>query len=468
MGFNIGFDMVPPLSKNKDDEQKWQNFIEVIKEKFLDDKLVDIKANYIEFNVGEHPLLPFEGHKFLRFGSKVSGSLTQHERPYIVSVYQCAKTFFDSRVKSWDEGADDYSAYGWTEVHASIKSYDQEYESDVSEVTGSLSKLKLSTIPSNQLELLYTVETIPGRGKGIVARVNISKGTRIISEKPLFTTPSLESLDLLQTKVAAELRALSRDAQRNFFLLHNNFPGKYSISGIVRTNALPCGPGAGVGGIYTTICRINHSCVPNSHHSWNGNIACETIHATQLIKAGEEITISYNAGQPFVARQSALKDAFGFECACDLCSQHSVCGQASDDRRIQIARLDDAIGDQFRVMGKPEDCLADCHTLHRLLEEEYRTDACVLNARLYYDAFQICIAHGDQARAGLFAERAYKTRMMCEGDDSPATQRMKNFMANPNQHPSFGVSRRWRTSKRLVPKGLDGPAFEKWLWRERK
>ncbi len=46
-------------------------------------------------------------------------------------------------------------------------------------------------------------------------------------------------------------------------------------------------------------------------------------------------------------------------------------------------------------MSKPSDCLADCHSLLLLLEEEYDGSAYALIARLYYDAFQISITHGD-------------------------------------------------------------------------
>lgn len=73
MEIAAGFDMVPRLSKGAVDKRNWQSFIEAIKKHYQDDDLVEIKPNYLEFKVGEHPLLPFEGHKFLRFSSKISG-----------------------------------------------------------------------------------------------------------------------------------------------------------------------------------------------------------------------------------------------------------------------------------------------------------------------------------------------------------------------------------------------------------
>ena len=117
-------------------------------------------------------------------------------------------------------------------------------------------------------------------------------------------------------------------------------------------------------------------------------------------------------------------------------------------------------------MNKPDDCLADCHRLLQVFKEEYGGDADGLTARLYYDAFQISITHGDQARASVFAERGYRSRVICEGEDSPATQKIRNLIDNPAGHRNFGASKRWKTAKGLVPKGLDTGGLERWLWRQ--
>jgi hypothetical protein len=307
---------------------------------------------------------------------------------------------------------------------------------------------------------------VTGKGKGLVARFNIGKGKRILSEKPFFTTPNLSLESQMESSIATKLKALSKTEQRDFLSLHNNFPGKHPFSGIVKTNALPCGSGSVIGGVYPTICFINHSCLPNAHNSWNSDAKCETIHAIRFIKAGEEITISYDKGGPYDSRRAYLKNPFGFVCNCSLCILPPVDLQASDARRRQIQLLDEAIGDPERVMMRPEESLADCHSLLQVLEEEYKDGAGALIARLYYDAFQISITHGDQARASAFAERGFRSRIVCEGEDSPETQQIKGLMENPARHRNFGASNRWKTAKGLVPKGLDTVGFEKWLWRQ--
>jgi hypothetical protein len=125
MGIDAGFDMVPRLSKGAVDRLNWQSFIKLIKERYQNDDLVEVKPNYIVFKAGEHPLLPFEGHKFLRFSSKISGSHAKGVDKYLDTVTQVAKAWFGSRVRAWSEAADERGVYNWQEVHDSFQSYEQ-------------------------------------------------------------------------------------------------------------------------------------------------------------------------------------------------------------------------------------------------------------------------------------------------------------------------------------------------------
>ena len=312
---------------------------------------------------------------------------------------------------------------------------------------------------------LYSIRSMPGKGKGLLARSKIATGARVLVESQLLTARNMSSTSVMERDIAAKLKSLSKAQQRQFFSLHNNFPGKKPFSGIVKTNALPCGSDSPLGGIYPTICLINHSCLANAHNNWNEIAEHETIHAIRDIDEGEEITISYDRGETSTIRRQRLKDAFGFHCTCPLCVLPSDQLEASDARRAQINHLDSSIGNANTVLNEPDDALTACHSLAKLLKEEYDVSVGVRLARLYYDAFQICITHGDQARAGVFAKLAYESRVMCEGEDSPGVGRMKGFMANPKSHRNFGTSMRWRTEKTMVPKSLDDEAFDQWLWR---
>lgn len=314
---------------------------------------------------------------------------------------------------------------------------------------------------------LYSLESIPGKGKGLVADRNISRGTRIISENPLFVVSSLKNHSSLEKLIASKLKQLSKDQQRAFLSLHNNYPGTITpFAGIVRTNALPLGPGASDGGLFLECSRINHACRPNCQNTWNSNRKEETIHAIRDIVKGEEVTISYTISGPSESRQSDLKGGFGIDCTCDLCSLPEAQLATSDKRRKEIVRLDALMGDGGRLISSPQECIDDAYALMMLLTSEGITDARL--PRMYYDAFQMAIIHGDQARAKVFAQRSYEARLWCEGEDSPGTISIKALVAMPANHGSFGVSKKWKQSVGMIPRKLDGEEFEKWLWKQNK
>ncbi|KAH8651191.1 hypothetical protein BX600DRAFT_441631 [Xylariales sp. PMI_506] len=311
---------------------------------------------------------------------------------------------------------------------------------------------------------LYDIRQLPGRGTGIVASVGIPKGTRILCEKPLLIVKSMAPAALNQI-IAKQLRGLPKDEQRKFLGLHNNFPGSFPLVGIVKTNALPCGSGSSTGGIYPTICRINHSCRPNAHNNWNEDEGHETIYSISDIAADEEITISYDKRGPYSERQEELQKNFGFKCDCSVCLLPPEARTVSDDRRMKIKRLDTAIGDPHAMMSTPSHSLGQCRELLGLLQTEYGESAGASVPRLYYDAFQISIAHGDKARARIFAQRAYEARIICEGEDSPTIRLVKAYMESPDSHSTFGAyTMKWKNSEKFMPEDKASPEFQKWLW----
>lgn len=311
---------------------------------------------------------------------------------------------------------------------------------------------------------LYTLTPIPGKGQGLIAVQDIPKGTRILSEKPLFRIQSFGSeLTVMEKEIQRSLNLLSKDDQKAFFALHNSTPGdSYPLIGIVKTNSISLGSGSSTGGIFLIISRINHSCRPNTQDTWNSSTGNEIIHAIRDIKKGEEITISYNLGGPSQQRMQLLKTKYGFDCTCALCSLADEARESSDARQVQIEFLDNAIGDSDTVMQRPGTALARCKELLSLYEIEAITDPRI--ARVYYDAFQICITHSDEARASVFAQKAYETRVYLEGEDSPDTQKMKSFMIEPGDHMAFGLSESWELSKGEVPRNVDAREFDRWLW----
>lgn len=110
IGSSAGFDMVPPLSEDMVERHNWDAFIENIKSCYGSDAKVELKPNYINFNAGDNPKLPFEGHKFLRFSSQISGTAVEVKKikSYIETVTIAASLRFGSRVRFWNECTDQW------------------------------------------------------------------------------------------------------------------------------------------------------------------------------------------------------------------------------------------------------------------------------------------------------------------------------------------------------------------------
>ncbi|KAH6842235.1 hypothetical protein B0I37DRAFT_314285 [Chaetomium sp. MPI-CAGE-AT-0009] len=314
---------------------------------------------------------------------------------------------------------------------------------------------------------VYNLQEVHGKGLGLVAITKIPKGTRILSEPPLLRVPrSTNSKERLGTFLSKEISALSNDQRQAFFALHNAFKDETSQElGIVRTNALPLGSDASMGGIFLDASRINHACIHNAQNTWNEDLQQLTIHAVRDINKGEEITIMYLQDRANrSARQLTLQKTFRFTCSCSLCSLSGPQLQLSDARLDDILRLDKSIGDVVQTVASPLRALHDVRKLLRLCEEEGIDDATV--PRAYYDAFQIAIFNGDMARATVFAGRAATARAIIEGDDSPAVRRHRELERDPSRHVSYGYDSQWETSINDVPSGISAEAFAAWLWRE--
>ena len=198
---------------------------------------------------------------------------------------------------------------------------------------------------------LYEIRPFPGKGRGIVACSNIPKGTRILCEKPLLTLAT--EIDSLDDNIVRKVRALSEDKKRQYLSLCKSNTTGNVFTGIFQTNALPCESTPPIVGIFPTICLINHSCVPNSQHSWNSMKNSQMIHAVSDIEEGEEITICYGGQGAFDARRDYLAKSFGFECDCSVCSLPIPERQESDARRTRIEQLDKVVGNMEHAVSKP-------------------------------------------------------------------------------------------------------------------
>lgn len=100
--------------------------------------------------------------------------------------------------------------------------------------------------------------------------------------------------------------------------------------------------GDGRGAVFPDAARMNHSCVPNVYHCWNGDIGCLTVHATRDIKVGEEGFTSYTPA--FLGREERNDEEhlgkYGFVCECEACDITKAFGRASVKRRRRLVELE--------------------------------------------------------------------------------------------------------------------------------
>ncbi|KAL1592637.1 hypothetical protein SLS60_011053 [Paraconiothyrium brasiliense] len=317
---------------------------------------------------------------------------------------------------------------------------------------------------------LYALRNVSGKGKGLVAIEDIPKGTRILSEQPLITTPERQRTnEWLKKHISQQVDTLNEHQRQLFLSMHNLYPyqsvaDKYL--GIFRTNGLPVEANGVGGGIFLEACRINHACDNNAQKHWNQYIKRHTVHALRDIAKGEEITIYYlGLDSSRTIRQKKLLDKFGFLCSCRLCSLPTNQSQETDKRLNRIDQLDDLIG---------RDCRGWSFSLRTLGYADERVRLCNEGpgnsgmARTYLDATQIAIANGDLARGRIFAERAVEVWRTAYGSDSEEVVKYSSLARNPAELPLYGLSMEWKTSSDDVPQDLDPNDFEDWLWRRQK
>ncbi|KAH8812463.1 hypothetical protein F5884DRAFT_310434 [Xylogone sp. PMI_703] len=320
---------------------------------------------------------------------------------------------------------------------------------------------------------MYTLQDIPGKGKGLVAARRILAGTRICSEEPIIRVPeTTRDIKTILASIRKQVKRLTPDQRQGFFSLHNIHAKDANISpylGIFQTNALPIGDQVGEAGIFLDACRINHACDNNAQKNWNESIKKHTVHALRDIEEGMEITICYlGVTNNREARQEALRRKFAFTCCCELCSLPPDQSQESDRRLLEILKLDSLINGNglMGIVQATLKMLGYVDQQIRLYNEQGPNDAGL--PRAFLDAAQIAIANGDLARARILAERAAIGWTILGGDDSHEVLKYRDLSRDPSDHELYGMSMKWKTNVDEVPRELNSDEFEDWLWRRRK
>ncbi|OAA65680.1 SET domain protein [Niveomyces insectorum RCEF 264] len=193
----------------------------------------------------------------------------------------------------------------------------------------------------------FTVQTLPNRGKGVVATRRIRKGELVfvdyvtVLSQNTFTAPGSSDapadpeqiLQLLQVAV----QQLTPGQQARVHALAHSLGGE-RIRDILRTNVFGGIEIAGEPhiGLFPLGSRINHNCQPNTYWRYTPGYLSQEVIALRDIERGEEVTHSYiPLGVVYEERQEQI-NGWGFRCTCPLCTAPPAQRALSDQRRRRL------------------------------------------------------------------------------------------------------------------------------------
>ena len=264
----------------------------------------------------------------------------------------------------------------------------------------------------------YIVKSSPGKGQGVFAARDLSRGQRVLVDTPFFvvTKPynyhkvlrAFEGLSFTNRKQYMQLSCPDRldDAQLT------------DVMRIFEANCFNIGEKAA---IFLKATRFNHSCLPNTYYSWSQNRAEIVFHSMVTIPKGEEMTICY--GRHFLSRLERRSELriYNFQCQCPACRPETAFGQASEARRLAMKGLEEQIvmfqsmPDQAKVSYGLRDPLTAIVRLIELVKEEGLQGELMTP---YRDAADCLKLKGRFREALTFARLEMEEEVVCLGGDS--------------------------------------------------
>lgn len=192
----------------------------------------------------------------------------------------------------------------------------------------------------------------------MIATKHIAAGTKILTEKPLFTVAMPEMVEGQGHRIGdmiAELEQkfekLSPEQQEEYLNQHDyRFPGETQtrLLTILRSNAYNTGDNHV--GSFPKTARINHSCRPNCGNFWSEKEGHRVIYAESDIKKGDEITVSYIPLLKSIKERQARLRQYGFVCDCSACQSTE-----SSKRRVKISDTLESLEQKLHSPSKKDE-----------------------------------------------------------------------------------------------------------------
>eukprot|EP01083_Nonionella_stella_P022504 62257_1 len=281
---------------------------------------------------------------------------------------------------------------------------------------------------------LIRIEPIEEKGYGMIANMNIKKGTIIVKERPLISyhseITSMQGVDSQKdnANLIKKLASLSQTQRDIYNSLSKNHLFELNPFSIYLNNRITM-PEQKASGIFPLIARVNHQCCANAHWQWMDKVGEERLIARTDIQKDMEITASYTLKMPSQQRKMRLKE-WNIECHCNWCTDPQM------DKIIgEYCKLDKNI--LITGMMNPFGGYKLAKQTITLVEKHFNCDPSLMD-RHCYDAAQFALQLERWDEAAYYLEEHMKQKQLAKGMDIDCPM---GTMDKINQLPSKNRSR---------------------------
>ena len=222
----------------------------------------------------------------------------------------------------------------------------------------------------------YRTSESDGKGTGLFALHDLPPGTEILTEPALFSIRNVGDNFTKVNTTHLESQAAQHPAFGGLFCPPNPEP---TLERRFRVNSMAMTTPTGrskkcTQDIFLEASRLNHSCIPNAHFTYNQNLNRITVYAIKTIKQDKEIFVTYDAEKAYETTQVRHEDLtinYSFKCDCKACDD-SPFASTSKQRRQQMMDLKGKIknredNDSYSARAQQ---LIDLQSLRSLFEAE--------------------------------------------------------------------------------------------------
>jgi hypothetical protein len=314
-----------------------------------------------------------------------------------------------------------------------------------------------------EIPVLVKIADIPGKGKGLVACGPLKRGQLLFAEPALMTLEALPDKES-EKEVIADIRKLSREDQRKFFGLSNNFTQYSPITGILATNATLVDTGNTTYYLFTLASRLNHSCSSNAICTWDEAKEEYRVYASRDIEEGEEVVKGSITSEIWVksrdGRQKDIAESFKYDCLCKTCTMPADEVAASDARRQKYGDFQNSLGALIQH-GEDSKVIMYCREMLEILEQEKEGD--LKTSMTYRTACLISIRNGDMGRAKAFITLCCEAYVTSHGGNWEEVAEGWWEEHKKKGEEFDGVGKKWKASEKTM-RWKDDESFDEWLW----